>query len=166
MKKLICMMMLMLGMASSASAQDVWREILKISREAKDNKELDIEARKVATFKYDVLSYMAMKVRDDVLKDTTDLENFNITARMLNEQSYALYDFVNNFISRLSAAKSKSDKDIIITVFRNASLNHPFYNDMDKDLVLSYINHEGYITQFSLDTDWVKALEEVKKRNW
>jgi hypothetical protein len=34
---------------------------------------------------------------------------------------------------------------------------------MDKDLVLSYYNREDYITQFSLDTDWIKAMAEVKR---
>jgi 4-hydroxybutyryl-CoA dehydratase/vinylacetyl-CoA-Delta-isomerase len=36
--------------------------------------------------------------------------------------------------------------------------------DMDKELVLSYFDNPNCITQFSLDTDWVKAVEEVKKK--
>ena len=54
----------------------------------------------------------------------------------------------------------------MITVFRNASINHPLFNDMDKELILSYYNNENYLTRFSLDTDWVKALAVVRERNW
>ena len=34
----------------------------------------------------------------------------------------------------------------------------------DKSLVLVYLNSEDYLTQFSLDTDWIAALAEVKKK--
>jgi hypothetical protein len=37
------------------------------------------------------------------------------------------------------------------------------FNDTDKDLVLAYDNNENYITRFSLDTDWEKALQQVRK---
>ncbi len=34
----------------------------------------------------------------------------------------------------------------------------------DKDIVLAYYNREDYLTQFSLDTNWVAALADVKKK--
>jgi hypothetical protein len=37
---------------------------------------------------------------------------------------------------------------------------------MDKELILSYYNNENYITRFSLDTNWVKALAVVKQWKW
>ena len=128
------------------------------------DKSKDIETRKIATFKYDELSYMAMKVRDDVLRDTTDLEFFNQTVKMLNEQSYAMHEFLTLYMKRLTSTKKKTERDIIITMFRDASINNPLFNDLDKELVLAYYNNDNYITQFSLDTDWIKALEAVKKR--
>ena len=33
--------------------------------------------------------------------------------------------------------------------------------DLDKEVIYSYVDNENYITQFSLDTDWPKALAEV-----
>jgi hypothetical protein len=148
----------------TVKAQDVFYEILRTSKAVAEDKSKDIETRKIATFKYDELSYMAMKVRDDVLRDTTDLEFFNQTVKMLNEQSYAMHEFLTLYMKRLTSTKKKTERDIIITVFRDASINNPLFNDLDKELVLAYYNNDNYITQFSLDTDWIKALEAVKKR--
>ena len=34
---------------------------------------------------------------------------------------------------------------------------------MEKEITYGYVDNSNYITNFSLDTDWVKALAEVKK---
>ena len=164
MKKIIMIAVLLCMTTVTVKAQDVFYEILRTSKAVAEDKSKDIETRKIATFKYDELSYMAMKVRDDVLRDTTDLEFFNQTVKMLNEQSYAMHEFLTLYMKRLTSTKKKTERDIIITVFRDASINNPLFNDLDKELVLAYYNNDNYITQFSLDTDWIKALEAVKKR--
>ena len=164
MKKIIMMAVLLCMTTVTVKAQDVFYEILRTSKAVAEDKSKDIETRKIATFKYDELSYMAMKVRDDVLRDTTDLEFFNQTVKMLNEQSYAMHEFLTLYMKRLTSTKKKTERDIIITGFRDASINNPLFNDLDKELVLAYYNNDNYITQFSLDTDWIKALEAVKKR--
>ena len=164
MKKIIMMAVLLCMTTVTVKAQDVFYEILRTSKAVAEDKSKDIETRKIATFKYDELSYMAMKVRDDVLRDTTDLEFFNQTVKMLNEQSYAMHEFLTLYMKRLTSTKKKTERDIIITVFRDASITNPLFNDLDKELVLAYYNNDNYITQFSLDTDWIKALEAVKKR--
>jgi hypothetical protein len=161
---MIMMAVLLCMTTVTVKAQDVFYEILRTSKAVAEDKSKDIETRKIATFKYDELSYMAMKVRDDVLRDTTDLEFFNQTVKMLNEQSYAMHEFLTLYMKRLTSTKKKTERDIIITVFRDASINNPLFNDLDKELVLAYYNNDNYITQFSLDTDWIKALEAVKKR--
>ena len=48
--------------------------------------------------------------------------------------------------------------------FKNASISNSRFNDTDKELVLSYYDNSNYMTQFSLDTDWVKALAEVRRK--
>ena len=164
MKKIIMIAVLLCMTTVTVKAQDVFYEILRTSKAVAEDKSKDIETRKIATFKYDELSYMAIKVRDDVLRDTTDLEFFNQTVKMLNEQSYAMHEFLTLYMKRLTSTKKKTERDIIITVFRDASINNPLFNDLDKELVLAYYNNDNYITQFSLDTDWIKALEAVKKR--
>ena len=164
--KKILMMAVVLLLTASANAQDVFKLLLQDAKTVAEDKSKDLETRKIATFKYDELSYMAMQVRDDVLRDSTDLDFFNRTVTMLNEQSFAMYEFIEFYFERLAAAKKKEERDIVITVFRNASINHPLFNDMDKELILSYYNNENYLTRFSLDTDWVKALAVVRERNW
>lgn len=164
MKKYILTMAALLWMGVTATqAQDVFKILLEDSKAVAEDKSKDVETRKIATFKYDELSYMAMQVRDDVLRDSTDLETFNRTVQLLNEQSLAMHEFVQLYTQRLARAKKKTDRDVIITLFRNASISNPLFNDMDKDLILSYYNNDNYLTQFSLDTNWVKALEAVKK---
>ncbi|MDD7461020.1 MAG: hypothetical protein SO013_04700 [Prevotella sp.] len=155
MKKILFATLLCCFTVVSASAQDVYKEILRLSKAvAKDTKK-DIEARKIATFKVDELQYMAMKTIE-LMPDSS--------ARVLDVQAYAMYEFVNLFVKRLSEAKKKTDKDIVKTRFMNASINHSRFNDMDKDLVWSYYSNPNYITRFSLDTDWVKALAEVRSK--
>ena len=164
--KKILMTAVVLLLTASANAQDVFKLLLQDAKTVAEDKSKDLETRKIATFKYDELSYMAMQVRDDVLRDSTDLDFFNRTVTMLNEQSFAMYEFIEFYFERLAAAKKKEERDIVITVFRNASINHPLFNDMDKELILSYYNNENYLTRFSVDTDWVKALAVVRERNW
>ncbi|MBQ6063813.1 MAG: hypothetical protein IJK42_08930 [Prevotella sp.] len=154
----------MMCMTLTTNAQDVFNELLSSSLKVAEDESKDIETRKIATFKYDELNYMKQMVLPEVLKDTTDLVTMNRVIKQLNEQSYAMYQFVNLFFQRLASASKKDQKDIVISIFKAASINNPMFNDTDKDLVLAYYNNDNYITQFSLDTNWVKALEEVKKR--
>ena len=50
--------------------------------------------------------------------------------------------------------------------YKNTTIQNALFNDMDKDIIYAYVDNDKYITQFSLDTNWVKALEEVRKNNW
>jgi len=163
MKKLLFIALLLCATTLNVNAQDVFKEILKTSREVAEDETKDLETRKIATFKYDELCYLAGKVRSDVLRDTTDLAFFNKTITMLNEQSYAMHEFVTLFVSLITHSKKDKDKQVILAKFREASINNPYFYDKDTELVHAYYNNSNYLTQFSLDTDWVKALAEVKK---
>ena len=162
-KILISALMACFGFAPM-NAQEVFKEMVQENKKIADDRSKDLEVRKIATFKHDALSYMAMKVRDDVLADTTNLEFAHKIVQQLNEQSLCLHEFLNLYIKRLSAASKKKDKEIVMALFKHASLSNAFYNDSDYDLVRAYCDNNNFITQFSLDTDWVKALEQVKKR--
>ncbi len=155
MKKVIFTALLLCITVFSASAQEVYKEILRLSKDiAKDTKK-DLESRKIATFKVDELQYMAMKT-NELMPDSS--------VRVLDVQAYAMYEFVNLFVKRLAEAKKKTDKEIVKTRFMNASINNSRFNDMDKELVLSYYDNPNYLTRFSLDTDWVKALAEIRSK--
>ena len=81
----------------------------------------------------------------------------------LDHQAYALYDFVNQFVDQLSKQEKKKDKQAVIDTFKRTSLENCKFFDLDKELVEAYILRPGdYLTQFSLDTDWEKANEEIK----
>ena len=81
----------------------------------------------------------------------------------LGKQANAMIEFVNTFIKRLSQEKKKKDKNIILATYKNATTSNPLFSDPEKEVTYGYVDNEKYITQFSLDTDWVKALQTIKK---
>lgn len=85
------------------------------------------------------------------------------TISLLDHEAYNMYDFVNLYIKKLSEVKSKKSKAEILDIFKTASLQNSRFNDFDVDVTEAYIRTEGYITQFSLDTNWGKAIEQVRE---
>lgn len=154
MKKLIVAVAFLCSASITASAQQVYGEIMKMSKKVADDKSRSLQSRKIATFQVDALNYAAMKARE-LMPDST--------ARMLDVQALAMYEYVDLFTRQLTKETRRKDREALIELFRQVSLENPRYQDMDKDLVLSYCLKEGYLTQFSLDTDWVKALASVKR---
>ena len=61
--------------------------------------------------------------------------------------------------------KKKNQRDIIMSRFKKVTIENALFNDMDKDIIYAYVDNDNFITQFSLDTNWVKALEEVRRSN-
>lgn len=59
--------------------------------------------------------------------------------------------------------KKKNQRDIIMSRFKKVTIENALFNDMDKDIIYAYVDNDNFITQFSLDTNWVKALEEVRR---
>ncbi len=153
MRKLLIALSLVVVSTLTANAQEVYKEILNLSEKVANDKTKDIETRKIATFKVDELRYMAMKVRE-VMPDST--------VTIIDRQAYALYDFINLYTMKIGEAKNKKNKETILDIFKAASIQNPWFNDMDLDLVESYIRNDGYITSFSLDTNWIKATEQAR----
>lgn len=164
MKKLLMMVLLMTIGIVSANAQEVYKEVLRMAEEDLNNPKSTLEMKKIATFKIDELSYMAMKVRDDMMSDTTNVAQMNEAVKLLNEQAVALYEFITIYLERLGKTKKVKERELVNAHFKKISIENPLFNDMDKELVLSYFDNPKSITQFSLDTDWLKAVEEVKKK--
>ncbi len=164
MKKLFLTIMLLGAMSLNIQAQEVFNEVVKIAKANAEDEKKSLESRKVATFEMDALSYMAMKVRDDVLADTVSVDNLNENIKFLNEQSLAMFKFVTFFIECSMKAKKTKDKELVLMKFKKASLDNPYFHDTDKEITLAYFDRTDYATQFSLDTDWLKALEQVGYR--
>lgn len=150
---------MMLGLGLQAQAQQIFEEVKRMQKgfqTVKYDTSKDMAERKVASFKWDVIEYMLYKAGEDA----------HFTEQQLGEQTFAMTEYLALYFKRLAEAKNKSKKEIVVTRFKNASLNNSFFNDMDKELVLSYCDNPNFTTPFSLDTDWVKALEEIRSKSW
>lgn len=157
MKKLFIILTLVCMSVLSTSAQEIYDEVRRIEKEAKafaNDTKNNLEARKIATFKYDAIYYLIDKASQEPLFSEYEL----------GVQTNAMIEFVNLFVSKLSTLKKNKDKDMLKAVFRTATINNSLFNDVDKEVIYSYVDNENFITQFSLDTDWPKALAEVQSK--
>lgn len=157
MKKLFIILALVCMSVLSTSAQEIYNEVRRIEKEAKafaNDTKNNLEARKIATFKYDAIYYLIDKASQEPLFSEYEL----------GVQTNAMIEFVNLFVSKLSTLKKNKDKDMLKAVFRTATINNSLFNDVDKEVIYSYVDNENFITQFSLDTDWPKALAEVQSK--
>lgn len=78
--------------------------------------------------------------------------------------AYNMHEFVELFRAVYNKMDGAGAKENIIYLFRKASLQNPLYKDTDTNLIHAYSDRNDYITQFSLDTNWVKALKQIKER--
>lgn len=157
MKKLFIILALVCMSVLSTSAQEIYDEVRRIEKEAKafaNDTKNNLEARKIATFKYDAIYYLIDKASQEPL----------FCEYELGVQTNAMIEFVNLFVSKLSTLKKNKDKEMLKAVFRTATINNSLFNDVDKEVIYSYVDNENFITQFSLDTDWPKALAEVQSK--
>ena len=153
MKKLLITLALFCAFAVQSSAQDIYKEVRNILdkyEKEKNDTTKALEVRKIATFKWDAIYYLMLHSEGEKEAD-------------LGKQVSAMIDFVNIYLQRLKGAgSSKKARNVIAGQFKTASLEHPKFLDTDKEIVYAYVDHPKFITQFSLDTDWIKALRAVK----
>ena len=170
MRKIIMSLLLMLTLSAGASAQEVRQRVFQQSHDkafavANDSKEA-MSVRKLAIFRVDAVNYLSSKTLS-ALTDTTrhltpeDVAELN---NQLDSMAYFMYDYENLFNKEYSRARTDKQKQRVIKIFRDVSINNPLYNDPDRQFVLSYYNREDFLTQFSLDTNWIKAVVQVKER--
>ena len=151
--KKIMTLMLFCVIAAQASAQDIFNEVKRLMdgyQKVKNDTTQNLDVRKIATFKWDAIYYMVYQSSDD-------------TEGELGAQVSSMIDYVNLYLKKLKDAKSKQEKEVVASTFKNATIENARFNDQDKDVIYAYVDNPDFITQFSLDTDWVKAYEAVKK---
>ena len=51
-----------------------------------------------------------------------------------------MIEFVNLFVSRLSEIKKDKDKEMLKAKFRTATINNSLFNDVDKEVIYSYVD--------------------------
>lgn len=166
MKKTILIMALTCLISANLNAQEVFKEIFDSSNKALYDTREDVEVRKLALFKVDALTYLNTQILAEINDSTKKMEDDEIMKLIVrrDSQAYFMYDYINVFMKEYSRMSKQKDKDRVMKIFRDASINNPLYNDPDRQFVLAYFNREDFITQFSLDTNWVKAYAEAKNR--
>ena len=154
MKKILYVLLLFCIMFTNAAAQEVFSEMLKKSKAIVESPTSTEMQKRCSQFKVDALTYMAMKMREE-MPDSS--------AFLLDRQAYSLNNFVSLYISTLLDYRDAIQKDQIeiIKLFMDASFSNPLFNDPDGELVLSYFANSECLTRFSLDTDWPKAYIAV-----
>ena len=155
MKKLFTTMLLVSIFAVQAQSQEIYKEVKRLMQTfeniSSDTKR-DIQERKVAVFKADALYYLINKA------GMTD----GFTEYQLGQQADAMIEFTNLYVKKLQSA-SKNERKAIMARFKNATMNNALFGDMEKEVVYGYVDNENFITQFSIDTNWIDALKEVKR---
>ena len=153
MKKTIMTLVLLCLAICQASAQDIFNEVKNLMdnyEKVKNDTTLNLDVRKIATFKWDAIYYMVYQASDE-------------TEGELGTQVSAMIDYVTLYLKELKEAKTQQKKEVVASKFKTATLENARYNDQDKEVIYAYVDNPDFLTHFSLDTDWVKALEEVKK---
>lgn len=156
MKKRMILCLMACLFAFQLQAQEIYNEVMRIKNSLEaiaNDANRDMQTRKVACFKNDAIYYLIEKASKE--------DKF--TEYELGEQTTAMIDFVNLFVERLSGSKKEKDKDIVLARFKSASVEHSLFNDMEKEVTYGYVDNQDFITQFSLDTNWVEALNEVSR---
>ncbi len=136
---------------AQVSAQDIFNEVMNMKNNYKklaEDASKNIEERRIATFKYDAIWYLESKAGE-------------MSEGEFGTQVAAMTDFVNLFLKQLKDAKNNQARQLVASKFKKASLENSLFNDTDKELIYAYVDNKDFLTQFSLDTDWVKALQVV-----
>lgn len=167
MKKILLTIIVCCLAVFPVKAQDVLNEIVKTALATTNDTTLSRDVRKVAVFKYDAMTYLRSKVMQpsSLLGDSVDLKAVNANIKMLNEQAFAMNQYVTVYQKRYSEAK-KRNKDMVKSIFKQATFENKLFNDTDIELTLAYFNRSDYPIQFCLDCDWVKALAYVRTIDW
>ncbi len=154
MKKYIILLTLLTFSFSGIQAQEIFHTLLDKANTIVNENSINDYNTKVYYFYSTALNYLQTKIKP---KNTAQYQ-------ILDEQALAMQTFVSNFIKWMAETKDTSLRKKGIQIFINASADHPFFNDKDKETVESFINDPNYITPFRLDTDWVTASQVVQAK--
>jgi hypothetical protein len=159
MKKSILFAVIMLAVTSvqEIKAQEVYDYLLdKAELVINDPNSKDFDL-KVAQFKFTAMRYF----RKNII-----LQEGSISSTWLDEQALALNEFVTNYFIELAKNSHASEKNRMQIIMRycNASANHALFKNVDKSEAESFVDDKGGFTPFSLNTNWVEALAETKKK--
>ena len=155
MKKILIVLMLFIGM--NVQAQEVFNELRQKNKAIVENPQSNGLVRSISQFKLDALNYLVIKMQEE-MPDSS--------AYFLDSQAIAMNEYVTFYIQKLVQYNEMPTalQEEMTKMFMETSKNHPLFKDKDKEMVLNYYNNGECLTRFSLDTDWERALEIIKKK--
>lgn len=158
MKKTFLLAFFLIMISTQIKAQEVYDYLLDKSELVINNTQSNAFDRKVAEFKIAAMSYFRKNI---ILRDGA------VSSTWLDEQALALNEFVTNYLMELSqnSGAKENDRKKIIMRYCLASNKFPLFKKVNKKEADAFLrDKEGY-TPFTLNTDWMKALEETKKKD-
>ena len=137
-------------LTSVAQAQEVFNYVLASATRTVNNPSANYTQTQIAQFKRTALIYLQKKAFEK--SDT-------VQTSLLDNQAYYLSEFITLFFDEITKDKKEADgvRKAKIMLFMDASVMNPLWNDPDKETTQSFLQEEGVLTPFSLDTDWQKA---------
>ena len=156
MKKFLPIILLLCFLPLKMSAQEVYNYLLDATTNTVNNPASTYTQVRIAQFKRTALVYLKRKAFETMPE---------VTEQFLNKQAYYMSEYVALFFDELLKGKKDDDnkRKAKIYLFMDTSKANPLFDDPDKEVTYGYVDNEQYITQFALDTDWVKALKEILK---
>lgn len=158
MKKLYIIVAIAILLAGTAEtrAQEVWNSVYESANKVLKEPVQNYSKKKFAQFKVDELNYLKKKAVD------TDTLSRN---EILDIQAYYMSEFLSRYLTEIIYSEGQPDsvKKAMIFLFVNASAICPLFGDTDKKTINKYLDSDGQITPFCLDTDWRKALTIVNR---
>jgi len=155
MKRFLLSAILILSIAPTLSAQEIYTEIRRTAQAKVNDSSADILVRRFSMFKLEALNYMAIKMKEEFPDSSADL---------LDKEALSLNIFITNYTRSLIENRNMpaNYQKKVIKAYMDASFSNPLFNDADKEMVLSYFNDGSSLTRFSLDTDWRRAVLAAK----
>jgi hypothetical protein len=156
MKRLFLIVLTIMAIATSSSAQEIYYEIRSKAQEDLLNPATPPLIKQFSNFKVEALNYMAIKMKEE-MPDSS--------ATLLDKEALALNTFLTIYTNALvkNSQMPPAHQVKVIGAFMDASYGNPLFNDPDKDLVLVFFKNGDSMTRFSLDTDWRRAVLAVQQ---
>lgn len=153
-KKVFLFMVLAMCSFTQMQGQEVYNYLLKKATDKVNSPYTNSYELKKYEFELTALNYM---------KNHAFKINKPITTTFLDEQAYNMDSFILAYMQQVKKV-SDSEKMKVARTFIDASLNNPMFNDPDKETTQAYIEEKGSIAPFSIDTDWIKALQQIQTK--
>jgi len=150
MKRLIVSIIALLAVTATP-AQEIYTDIRQKAQTVKDDPTANPLLKSIAQFKLDALDYLAIRMKEQMPDSTV---------AYLDKQALAMNNFVSLYIKRLLELNNQPQAmQVKMTKhYMDASYSNPLFKDKDDELTLSYYLNQKSITRFSLNTNWMKAV--------